>query len=228
MSGSHAPVSLIALRDRREEAIQRLSDCFVADLIGVDAFEDRLSRVHAATTIAAVDLVLADLPPLPAGAPRTALAPLTVNPALPRPGPRLRSLLGNIERRGAWTVPASLRISATLGNVELDFRDARFTAGVTEIDARVVLGNVELTVPPNLAVECDVSTILGNSESHGTGGVADPDRPLLRVRGYAFLGNVEIHTRLPGETDKDREARERKRRALEKKEARRLGPVGQR
>ncbi len=69
----------MALRDRREQAIQRLSDSFVADRLPVEEFEDRLARVHAAATVVQVDAVVADLAPLPAGTTSTALAPLTVN-----------------------------------------------------------------------------------------------------------------------------------------------------
>jgi hypothetical protein len=192
-------VSLIALRDRREQVIQRLSDSFAADLITTEELEDRLSLAHAATSIAQVEALVVDLESIPSEVPSTALAPLTVNPGLAAPTKRIRALFGNVERRGPWTVPASMEVRATFGNVELDFRDARFAAGITELNARVVFGNLEIFVPPQLAVECEGSSILGNVESHGTGAVADPDRPLLRVRGHAVFGNIEIHTRVPGE-----------------------------
>jgi hypothetical protein len=203
MADAGRPASLVALRDRREAAIQRLSDSFVADLLPVEQFEERLARVHAATTVADVDVLVADLGPLPSGTGSKALTTLTVNPGLSVSSKRIRSILGNVERRGGWAVPARLRVAVTFGNVELDFRDARFTAGVTEIDARVVFGNLEISVPPQLAVECEGSSVLGNFESHGTGAVADPDRPLLRIKGFALFGNVEIHTLLPGETVAD-------------------------
>jgi hypothetical protein len=203
MSAADSRASLVALRDRREAAIQQLSDSFVADLITVEEFEDRLARVHAATALADVEALLADLAPPPAGAAGAALAPLSVNSALAVDRRRIRSVLGNVERRGAWTVPAQMQVSATLGNVELDFRDARFTAGVTELDARVLLGNVDIIVPPQLAVDCEGSSVLGNIESHGTAVVSDPERPLLRIRGVAVLGNVAVRIRLPGESERE-------------------------
>jgi hypothetical protein len=222
MLDAASPAALVALRDRRELAIQRLSDSFVADLLAIEQFEERLARVHAATTVAEVDGVVADLAPLPSGTSTTALTTLTVNPGLSTSIRRIRSILGNVERRGSWAVPAQLQVTATFGNVELDFRDARFTAGVTELDARVVFGNLEIFVPPQLAVECEGSSVLGNFENHGSGAVADPDRPLLRIKGYAVFGNVEIHTRLP--TDAEGGAR----RHLTGKRQRQLGPAGER
>ena len=211
MANYAAPVSLVAVRERRETAIQRLTDSFVADLIGIDMFEDRLARVHAATTVAELDALVADLAPLPTGAASTALAPLAINTALAIPTKRILAILGNVERHGGWSVPARLQVSSTFGNVELDFREARFTSAVTEIDARVVFGNLEIIVPPQLAVECEGSSVLGNFENHGTGAVADPDRPLLRIKGYAVFGNVEVHTRLPGESAHDANRRHRQR-----------------
>jgi Cell wall-active antibiotics response 4TMS YvqF/Domain of unknown function (DUF1707) len=215
MSAADSRTSLVALRDRRERAIQHLTDSFVADLITVEEFEDRLARAHAANVVADLDALLADLAPLPAGGASTALAPLDVNPNLAVSRRRIRSILGNVERRGPWAVPAALEVSATFGNVELDFRDARFTAGVTELNARVVFGNLEIIVPPQLAVECEGSSVLGNVENHGTGAVSDPDRPLLRIRGLAVFGNVEVQTRLPGESALDAHRRRKhERRAL--------------
>jgi len=52
-------------------------------------------------------------------------------------------------------------------------------------------------------VECEGSSIFGSVENYGGGAVADPDRPLLRVRGTAVFGSVEVHTRLPGESAAD-------------------------
>jgi hypothetical protein len=216
--------SLVALRDRREGAIQRLSDSFVADLLAIDEFEDRLARVHAATSLAALDTLVADLEPLPSGVTSTALAPLAVNPGLAATTKRIRSIFGNVERGGGWVVPAQIEIRATFGNVELDFRDARFTAPVTDLVAKVIFGNLEIIVPPQLAVDCEGSSVLGNIESHGAGAIGDPDRPLLRIRGVAIFGNIEVHTRLPGESERDAHRR-RKRELPARKDPAPLGPV---
>jgi uncharacterized protein DUF1707/cell wall-active antibiotic response 4TMS protein YvqF len=224
MADTGARLSLVALRDRREHAIQLLSDSFVADLLTMEEFEDRLAKIHAASSRAEVEALISDLGPLPLGATSTALAPMSVNPGLEAPAKRIRSVLGNIERRGGWVVPAQIQVTSTFGNVELDFRQARFTAGVTEIYARVVLGNLEIIVPPQLAVDCEGSSFLGNIESHGTGAVADPERPLLRIRGYAVLGNVEVHTRLPGESEVQARRRQKRERRSGDQPAQ-LGPV---
>jgi hypothetical protein len=203
MDAAPSPTALIAVRDRREAVIQRLSDSFATDLLDVDEFEDRLSRAHAAHTIAALDALLDGLAPLPAAATSTAMVPLSVHTGLSIPRENIRATFGNIERHGAWAVPAALSARATFGNVVLDFREARFTAGVTELDAHAAFGNLEILVPPQLAVDCQGGSLFGNFESHGVNtSVPDPERPLLRIRGRAVFGNIEVHARLPGETER--------------------------
>ena len=206
----HPSFSLVAVRDQRERAIQLLTDSFAGDLITVEEFEQRLGRLHAAAGLAEIDAVVADLRPAPTGAPTTALAPLRIDAALTAPRRRVMSVFGSVERRGAWTVPAALDARAVFGNVELDFREARFTAATTELEVRVVFGNLEIIVPPQLAVECEGNSIFGNIESFGGGAIADPERPLLRVRGTAVFGNVEVHTRLPGESAAEAHRRQKR------------------
>jgi hypothetical protein len=58
-----------------------------------------------------------------------------------------------------------------------------------------ILGSIEVVVPPGLAVEVHGSGILGSFESMSRApGTPDPERPVLRVRGVALLGSVEVRT----------------------------------
>jgi hypothetical protein len=221
---SEPPTSLVALRDRREAAIQRLADAFAADLLTVDQFDERLARAHGATRLDELEALVADLGP----SNETALAPLaprTIDPALEPAAPRIRTLFGSVERHGAWVVPPRLTVSTTFGSAVLDLREARFTAAVTEIDARVAFGNLEVIVPPQLAVDCEASAIFGSAESHAGGAIPDPERPLVRIRGAVTFGSLEVHVRLPGETAGDARRRSRReRKALRAAEQRALPP----
>jgi hypothetical protein len=99
---------------------------------------------------------------------------------------------------------------------------------VTELDARVLFGNLEIIVPPQLAVDCEGSSFLGNIESHSSVAVPDPERPVLRIRGSATLGNIEVHTWLPGETERSWQKRmSRERHGLPERRPPSLGPSGQ-
>ena len=220
--------SLIALRDRREQVIARLSECFATDVLEIDELERRLDLAHGARSVADLDLLVADLAPAAltkAGAePSTALVPVTSraidDPNRPQ-AKKLRVMLSSVERRGRWTVPSELRLRVFWGNAELDFRDASLGAGVTTIDLGVTMGNVEIILPPHLAIDVDVSCFAGNvEERHRVPPDLDPSRPVLRVTGAVRFGNLEISTRLPGETSSDARRREKR----ERKQLRRAEP----
>src|SRR6266550_9647478 len=72
------------------------------------------------------------------------------------------SFLSSNERQGHWELPRRFRALAVLGNVELDLRDAEVGYGVSVIEAVAVLGNIEITIPPEIAVEFDGDSLLGS------------------------------------------------------------------
>jgi hypothetical protein len=200
---------LVALRDRRESAIQLLSDSFAQDQLTMAEFEDRLARAHAASTVAELEPLIADLHPTKS----TALSPLSIDPSLSGMK-KLRSIFGNLERAGAWSVPDKMQVQAIFASAVLDFREAKFAAAVTELEIKVVCASLEIIVPPQLAVDCEASTILANLESHSGTAIADPDRPLLKIRGSIVLGNIEVHVRLPGESERDARKRRHQERTM--------------
>jgi len=216
--------SLVALRDRRHQVITRLSECYASDILEVDELERRLDLAHAARTVADLDELVADLAPAPA---TTALAPV-LPAAIDDPGraerKRLRVIMSHVARRSRWTVPRTLELRVLWGNAELDFRDASLAPGVTTIDVKVLMGNLEIILPPHLAIDVDVSSFMGSvEERHRVPPDGDPARPLLRLSGAVRLGNLEITTRLPGETAGDANRRERReRKQLRKAERRAL------
>jgi hypothetical protein len=209
-----APESLVALRDRCEQVIARLSEAYAADLIDVDELDRRLDLAHGARTVAELDALVADL--APAAAPSTALVPagpLAIDDPSRAAKKRLRCIMSSIERKSGWVVPRELEVRVFWGSVELDFRDASLGPGTTTIDVRVTMGNLELILPPQLAIDVDVSSFAGNvEERHRVPRDLDPQRPLLRVVGAVRFGNLEIHTRLPGESGRDARRRERRER----------------
>jgi hypothetical protein len=218
--------SLVALRDRREAAIQRLADSFAEDLITIDEFDDRVARAHAAATVAELDALVADLP---AAAKSTALVPLAVDDKLTAQATKKRifAVFGSVERRGAWIVPDRVSVSAVFGASVIDFRDAKFSSKLITLDATTIFGSLEVIVPPQLAVECDGSSIFGSIESHGGAAVSDPERPVLRITGTAVFGAIDVQVRLPGESARDaRRRRRRERKALDAGRGRALPPHG--
>lgn len=221
--------SLVALRDRRQQVIARLSECFATDVLEVDELERRLDLAHGARTVAELDALVADLAPAPA---TTALAPvpaaaLAIDDPRRAETKRVRVVMSHVERRGRWTVPRTLELRVFWGNAELDFRDASLAPGVTTIDVRVLMGNLEIILPPHLAIDVDVSSFMGSvEERHRVPPDDDPARPVLRLTGAVRLGNLELTTRLPGESRGDARRRERRERKQLRRAERRALPAG--
>jgi hypothetical protein len=220
--------SLVALRDRRHQVIAHLSDCFASDVLEVDELERRLDLAHAARTVAELDALVSDLAP----AQTTALAPVATT-AIDDPGraerKQLRVVMSHVARKHRWTVPRTLELRVFWGNAELDFRDASLAPGVTTIDVGVLMGNLEIILPPHLAIDVEVSSFMGSvEERHRVPPDADPALPVLRLTGAVRLGNLEITTRLPGETRGDASKRERRERKQLRKAQRRALAAGKR
>ena len=113
---------------------------------------------------------------------------------------RVLTICSGTQRQGTWRVPKKLRVVTVMGGTDLDFREAEFGSGVTEVKVTVVGGGIAIIVPPHLQVECDGGGILGVFEGMSrSAGKRDPGAPLLRITGVAGMGALEISARLPGE-----------------------------
>lgn len=103
----------------------------------------------------------------------------------------IRVIMGSTERRGAWRVPQHMRVRVMLGSCELDLRHAVLEPGITTIDVGVMLGSVEIIVPPGMLVEIGMLAALG-SVNEPTGFALGGDHSVLRVIGDATLASCEI------------------------------------
>src|ERR687892_2371364 len=57
-------VPLVAVRRRRQQVIDRLTEDFARDLLDVDEFDERVTRAHQASTVEDLDRIVGDLVPL--------------------------------------------------------------------------------------------------------------------------------------------------------------------
>jgi hypothetical protein len=237
-------ITRAALRARRDQVIEILSDQFAQDHLDVDEFEERVDRAHRAIDLEGLDALVADLEPAPARQAMIrpepsgdALAPAersseALTPAerpsealtMTRPARKsVVSVLGSAKRHGQWRVPETLKVVSVLGSAELDLREALLPPGITDVVVYGVLSEVRVIVPPGLAIESDGVGILADiTNIDRAPRVEDPDAPLVRISGVSVLSELEIETRLPGESRRDAKRRRRRQRRLARKRRREL------
>jgi hypothetical protein len=183
--------NLVTIRDRREQVIARLGECYATDVLDFEELERRLDLAHGARSLAELEVLVSDLARAP-----TALVP-TASHAIDDPERAVRTQLsvifGSLERTGRWSVPRVLRLRVWWGNAQLDLREASLGPGLTTIELGVRMGNLEVILPPWLAVDVDVSSVLGSvEERHRIPPDPDPDRPIVRFVGTVVLGRLEL------------------------------------
>jgi hypothetical protein len=203
-------MSLVGVRERRERVIARLTECYERDLITVDELDSLLDQAHAANTLADLDKLVAGLGESPLSTPHVVHS--TNDPA--RADTKyLTVMFSTVERTGRWVVPRTLVARMMFGNVLLDFRDASLAAGITTLDLSTTFGNIELLLPPWLAIDVEVASIGGAvEERHRIARDPDPSEPLLYVMGVVRFGSLRVCTRLPGESRTEANKREKRER----------------
>jgi hypothetical protein len=183
----------------------------------LDEYERRIDMVHQATSVAALEELMADID-LPAAEPVTPSEALIPRAPEQLPVPRAArkrviAIMGGVERKGRWVVPQNVRVTAVMGGISLDFREALLAPGVTQVHVTTIMGGVDIIVPPHVAVQCDGLAIMGGfDEVHRAPSRPDLDRPTLMISGIAVMGGVDIRTRLPGESGWQAWKRERRER----------------
>lgn len=126
---------------------------------------------------------------------------------------RIFTVFGSNSRAGYWEPPERLEVMAVFGGVKLDFRDANLYSGVSVVNCLAMFGGIEIVVPPDLEIDANGTGLFGGFDQEVKGkrrGLLDrlrPDDelepeydpdvepPLLKIRGFALFGGVNITVR---------------------------------
>nr|WSX50004.1 DUF1707 domain-containing protein [Streptomyces sp. NBC_00974] len=178
----------------RDRIAQILADALAEGRLSAEEHSDRLDSLYAFKTVGELDVLVRDLPAPGAGARQEpAYGPEGyAGQPVGTPAETLVAVCSSSSRKGRWRPGAHTRAVSVLGDITIDLTEAVFEQQVTEINVTCVLGNVEILVPENVTLRGYGSGVLGNVEVHGEGsGAADPHAPVVIVRGFAMLGNIE-------------------------------------
>jgi hypothetical protein len=196
------PPAIRASDAERDRTSGLLRDAAAEGRLTFEELADRVEAAASAATRDQLERLTADLP-VPAGA--AAVSP--VASALSREA----RVLGDLRRSGVWLVPAESRWKTLVGDIVLDLRQARVTAPEVTIEARTLLGDIQLLVPEGVEVEIRSRVLLGSIRQQA-GRVASPGAPRVILTGGTLIGDVRV----------------RARRLREALAARLLGPDGER
>ena len=95
-----------------------------------------------------------------------------------------------IQRRVATPAFKRADLTAIMGGIELDLRQAGTENGQAVIDVFVLWGGIEIIVPPDWAVSNEITPIMGGAEDGSTGTQQAKHR--LVVTGVVIMGGVDI------------------------------------
>ncbi|MFD7085321.1 DUF1707 domain-containing protein [Streptomyces sp. NPDC002181] len=196
-----APAGLRASDADRDRIAHILADALAEGRLTADEHSERLDSLYAVKTVGELEVLVRDLPAPggPAAAPAYGVHPAPAPAAGQAPvSETVVAVCSSSTRKGRWRPGAHTRVVSVLGDVTIDLTEAVFEQQVTEIDVTSVLGNVEITVPENVTLRGYGSGILGNFEVHGEGRAEgiDPAAPVVIIRGFALLGNIEARPKL--------------------------------
>jgi len=181
--------------ERRETVVQELSSHFAAGRIELEELEQRLDIAIRAQTLQELDSALHGLA-LETAVP-TARVEMPVI-AGDRASRWTVAVLSGVKKKGRWVLAPVHRAVAVMGGGTLDLREAQFTAEVTEIRVRAVMGGFEVIVPPDLPVRVQGFGIMGGIVDRTT----PTDAPHVIIRALALMGGVEVKVRArKSETD---------------------------
>lgn len=165
--------------------------------IDLDELDQRLEATYAAKTYSDLVPLTADLPTHPttgaAVAPRPPAAPPVLAPAYSGSF----AMMAETKRAGVWQLADAHWAFALMGSVVLDLRQAVFTHHEVLITANAFMGSVEILVNPHTHVVVDGVGVMG-AFGEGRSKVplaTGPGSPVVRVRGVALMGGVEVKRR---------------------------------
>ena len=174
--------------------------------IDLEELDERLEATYAAKTYADLVPITIDLP-----APGERPAPPVQSRRVPETTTTYDTslaIMGGCARKGAWLVPPRHQAFALMGGVDIDLREATFSARETVIYANAVMAGIDITVDERTHVIVEGVGIMGAFEQGRDKAPArlTADSPVLRVKGVALMAGVTVTRKGP--------PRQRKRPAL--------------
>lgn len=182
-----------ASNTERERISQLLHDAHVDGQLTLTEFDDRTKALWAATYADELPVLVADLTPVEHSS--GTLEPISTQPG----GSSFSfSIMGESVKKGRWHIAPTHTSITVMGGNDLDLRNATLSAHETVINAFAVMGGIDIIVPDDVRVIDDGIGVMGGFElrddpsSTTSHDHLPSDAPVVRVRGLALMGGVDI------------------------------------
>jgi hypothetical protein len=120
------------------------------------------------------------------------------------------TILSSRESRGDLIAGEKTSLVTLLGSRIIRIEEGDLPPGPTVLDVVTILGSVEITVPPGVAVNMQAVAVLGDTHVGRTVNRSRlPGQPELVITGAALLGSIAVRLRKEGDRLKDLERRRR-------------------
>ena len=174
----------------RDRVVEVLRDAAGDGRLSADELEERVEAALSARTGRDLAVLTADLP-------------ASAAPAVPeaRDLVKINHRFGDTERVGRWVVPRRLEITATAGNVKLDFTEAVITAPALHIELDLHIGSeLVLVTKPGIVVQTgDLTVRMGDVKVRSPKG--GEDTPVVfTIELTGRVSGAEVSVRYPHRT----------------------------
>jgi hypothetical protein len=176
---------LRASDDDRERQAEIIRQAASEGRLTLTELDERLGQVYAAKTYAELAIVTRDLP----GGEIARHAPSSGG-VVPGAVHEVHAFFSEQKIKGQWMAPRHLTVRAILGSVKLDFTEASMPQEVV-VDTQIVLGELQLIVPEDVAVELEPGTTILGERNSKVRTARTPGTPVIKIRGTVFLGEVQ-------------------------------------
>lgn len=182
--------------DDRHRVSEVLRDAAGEGRIDFEELDERLEATYAAKVYADLVPILADLPGTQLPVVARGAQP-AVRPAGSTPARRIEStvaIMGGSTRRGVWEVGAKHTAFAMWAGIDIDLREAVFTAQETVIYANAIWAGIDVIVNATTKVVVEGVGIMGafDQSRDKVEAVLGPDSPTVRVKGVALMAGVNV------------------------------------
>lgn len=183
----------------RQDAIERLTQAYSTDAIGMDEYERRAAAASAAATVPDLERLTFDLPAI--GRPgaetsRNASSSSRRDPTLiGKPPMTTGCVMGDRVLNGNWLSSDRVSSFTVMGATRLDFSDVDLPPGPIRLEVFTLMGETKIVVPRNLPVRLDAFVFMGESKAgrdvnQRTAGA----ETWLEVTGFSMMGSVTVHS----------------------------------